>query len=210
MTSNPASVGPAPDGEGWIEWSGGGNPATAPGRRVDVRFRNGFVDRGGSAAFFRWDHRNECGDIIAYRIAPHPDREAEPRGGVAVPRATLESAMRIIRAFSPQGAAATAIEEALSVSPPVVEGDLGALQAQAPSVPTELEQRLVVALDRLSVTAETVRRMLHRDKERQGPAFREVGIPFTSAIENAKAVIRAYDARHQPTTPGEQDGAENV
>lgn len=79
MTSNPASVGPAPDGE-WIEWSGGENPV--PGERVEIRTRYD-ADRSavGRSSTFHWqwfsDNSDYEGDIIAYRIAPHPDREAE-------------------------------------------------------------------------------------------------------------------------------------
>lgn len=78
MTSNPASVGPAPDGE-WIEWSGGANPV--PGAEVEFRIRVAQQVVAAPANTLRWHHWGHNDDIIAYRIAPHPDREAEPTSG---------------------------------------------------------------------------------------------------------------------------------
>lgn len=70
---------PAPDADGWIEWSGSECPVEA-GTIVDVKHRDGDIgirchaglsssepDGGGHATAKDWSHLNEGGDIIAYR-----------------------------------------------------------------------------------------------------------------------------------------------
>lgn len=54
-------------GEGeWIEWGGGECPAK--GKLVDVKFRDGFIDRHQKAEGYRWVDNGQGYDIIAYRI----------------------------------------------------------------------------------------------------------------------------------------------
>lgn len=52
---------------------------------------------------------------------------------------------------------------------------------------------LAVALEDLSNAAEVVRRMLHNSKDHQGRAYNEAGIPFVTAINRAKMVLKDYD-----------------
>ena len=64
----------------WIEWKGGAMPV--PGDTlVDVKFRNGGIDQGGTAISWVWNNNQDAPfDIIAYRIvepAEPPDRRAE-------------------------------------------------------------------------------------------------------------------------------------
>lgn len=59
----------------WLQWNGGENPA--PGKWVDVKYRNGEIDIDCRSSFVDWSHPwNAYGepdpgyDIIAYRIIP--------------------------------------------------------------------------------------------------------------------------------------------
>jgi len=58
---------PAPADDGWTKWKGGECPVHG-GLLVDVRRRDGYVETGLSARFWRWDHRGVANDIVAYRI----------------------------------------------------------------------------------------------------------------------------------------------
>ena len=55
-------------------------------------------------------------------------------------------------------------------------------------------EKEALALDQLANAAEVVRRLLHKTKAVQGPSFREAGISFTQAIENARHVLKERDA----------------
>lgn len=57
----PTSQQPADDG--WIEWAGGDCPIN----EVEIKRRDGQF-RTGSSGGFRWDHRQNDFDIIAYRV----------------------------------------------------------------------------------------------------------------------------------------------
>ncbi|WP_191923829.1 hypothetical protein [Pantoea agglomerans] len=52
----------------WIEWRGGECPAK--GKLVDVKFRDGFIDRHQKAEGYHWVDNGQGYDIIAYRIIP--------------------------------------------------------------------------------------------------------------------------------------------
>lgn len=59
------------DADGWIDWTGGENPAA--GRRVDVRFRDGRAHTNQPSENWNWQ-RNDVQldhsfDIVAYRLA---------------------------------------------------------------------------------------------------------------------------------------------
>lgn len=56
----------APDAGGWIEWGGGECPA-GQDAHVEVVLRSGDVC-GGLAVRFHWDHRDQPGDIVRYRV----------------------------------------------------------------------------------------------------------------------------------------------
>lgn len=55
--------------EGWIEWGGGECPMDSDAI-VDVKLKGGvqITDGETSAAAYYWDHMNQRGDIIAYRL----------------------------------------------------------------------------------------------------------------------------------------------
>lgn len=56
------------ESEDWATWDGGLlAPDLAPDERVEVVFRNGGTVKG-RAGSFRWDHRQDGGDIVAYRL----------------------------------------------------------------------------------------------------------------------------------------------
>ena len=79
---------PGTDPDGWIPWHGGECPVSE-GTLVDVRYRDGDENIGvsagllpsssgwvkGSANFwaFEWRHRDNNGDIIAYRLHREPE-----------------------------------------------------------------------------------------------------------------------------------------
>jgi len=68
------------DNDGWIEW-GGGAPPVAAGAVVHVRHRDGeehtyqrsecpieWVGDKFVSAAYTWDHADDAGDIIAYKV----------------------------------------------------------------------------------------------------------------------------------------------
>jgi len=61
-------VADVPKSDGWVEWDGTGS---IPRGLVDLKFRNGIAaDSSGykrHADRYRWDHRSEDADIVAYR-----------------------------------------------------------------------------------------------------------------------------------------------
>lgn len=61
--------------DGWIDWGGGECPVDSDAI-VDVKLKNGvqITDGETSAAAYYWDHMNQRGDIIAYRL--HKPQEA--------------------------------------------------------------------------------------------------------------------------------------
>lgn len=64
--------------EGWVKWEGGKNPV--PGAYVEYRMRDEYVCDDESD-MLRWDHRDELGDIVAYKVtreAPVPESEPKP------------------------------------------------------------------------------------------------------------------------------------
>lgn len=84
MTNEPTT--PEVGGE-WIEWHGGENPV--PGKRVVVRFRDGFIPHQSSLSEeWDWSHNSPkrrlakgSDDIIAYRLAqPEPLLPGEGEG----------------------------------------------------------------------------------------------------------------------------------
>jgi hypothetical protein len=54
------------DGE-WIEWAGGECPLPK-GAAHEVRLRNGTIEWDDEPETWRWRHRNNSTDIIAYRV----------------------------------------------------------------------------------------------------------------------------------------------
>ncbi len=60
-----------PLGSGWVEWSGGERPADLM-PITHVRFRDGseFNARLSDLKTYRWTHRPDDSDIIAYRVEP--------------------------------------------------------------------------------------------------------------------------------------------
>lgn len=66
------------DADGWIAWAGGECPV-ACGVAVDIKFRDQIepVLDGASANEFRWEHFENSGDIIAYRL--HQPQDANSR-----------------------------------------------------------------------------------------------------------------------------------
>jgi hypothetical protein len=53
---------------GWIEWKGGDCPVDK-GEVVDLEFRGGkLVKNRRNPGGHRWEHYDNCGDIIAYRV----------------------------------------------------------------------------------------------------------------------------------------------
>lgn len=53
----------------WIEWNGGENPV--PGKRVNVKFRNGTIDEDRDrekSELWVWPHVDSSYDIIAYQV----------------------------------------------------------------------------------------------------------------------------------------------
>lgn len=50
----------------WNLWSGAEKPPYMG--MIEIKFRDGATDRGQSS-FFRWDHNNSLGDIVAWRPA---------------------------------------------------------------------------------------------------------------------------------------------
>lgn len=62
---------PAPDAEGWIEWSGVDCPVQE-GALVDVRHRDGsefYSTKAGASVFAKnWKHLDDDTDIVAYRV----------------------------------------------------------------------------------------------------------------------------------------------
>lgn len=52
----------------WIEWNGGAIP-TGINQRVDVKMRNGDTHQFELASTYSWNHYDNDGDIIAYRLA---------------------------------------------------------------------------------------------------------------------------------------------
>lgn len=61
-----------PNKDGWIRWRGGKNAPVEGSTMVDVRLRCGFVDIG-EARLFYWEHANDPGDIMAYRVLDQPE-----------------------------------------------------------------------------------------------------------------------------------------
>lgn len=64
---------PALPADDWVEWKGGENPA--PGKVVDVKYRNGVADNYVNSTEVDWPHASSVigitgYDIIAYRILP--------------------------------------------------------------------------------------------------------------------------------------------
>ena len=62
-----------PDGDGWIEWFGGDNPA--PNNPVDVLLREDraarqFKSSGLVSAVWQWNWKGDGRDVVAYRIRP--------------------------------------------------------------------------------------------------------------------------------------------
>ncbi len=58
----------------WIEWNGGENPV--PGKRVNVKFRDGWVGPNGEESeFWGWGQNGLAGDIAAYQVV---DEEQKP------------------------------------------------------------------------------------------------------------------------------------
>lgn len=62
-------TGPAVDSEGFIKWEGGEMPVHED-VAVDVKFRDGGVEIGDSAGYWKWGHsgRNTNGDIVGYKL----------------------------------------------------------------------------------------------------------------------------------------------
>jgi len=65
----------SPASDGWTAWKGGECPVHG-GLLVDVRRRDGYVETGLSARFWRWDHRGVANDIVAYRVVGARDETA--------------------------------------------------------------------------------------------------------------------------------------
>lgn len=65
-----------PDAEGWIEWAGGECPVNISDL-VDIKLRCGDIGRGQNVTYWRWDHIQNAGDIIAYRL--HQPQDADSR-----------------------------------------------------------------------------------------------------------------------------------
>lgn len=57
----------AADADGWIEWGGGECPVKGA-TLVDIKFRNGDINRGYKPQHLDWRLDGDIGDIIAYRI----------------------------------------------------------------------------------------------------------------------------------------------
>lgn len=55
------------DSDGWIEWCGGEACADPVGGLVEVKFRNGIIDKSFSHMLY-WRHDGGLADIIAYRV----------------------------------------------------------------------------------------------------------------------------------------------
>lgn len=223
----PASVGPAPDGL---------LPCPFCGGEAKTYHWNGALQAQCA------QEMRECAgtDVIApvamwNTRAPHPDREAEPTGGVVEGIATALSGafittvsfgdpdparrsaeVRIVfsgeRPAAKAHAAHDAILQALSVSPPVVEGSLRA----SPCVPTEQTERAVIhpvfweAMGRQSASLHTAMlagalRALTKACE-DADADEELPEHVDgSLLDDANRALASYEAaRHQPTTPGEQ------
>lgn len=53
----------------WIEWCGGACPVRN-GADVEMRFRDGDVDRDDDPHGWDWNHIGRDGDIVAYRVFP--------------------------------------------------------------------------------------------------------------------------------------------
>jgi len=71
-----------PDKDGWIEWHGGECPVH-PDTVVEVRFRNGVLQRQHRPIIYTWDMVGDMYDICAYRIiTPAPSYEGDGECGV--------------------------------------------------------------------------------------------------------------------------------
>lgn len=80
------------DADGWIQWDGGDCPVPSV-IVVQTTLRNGGINPapGHAAGIYRWDHRGNSADIIAYRFAGLPEPESAypvPRGWEAAQEAT--------------------------------------------------------------------------------------------------------------------------
>lgn len=78
---------PAPDADGWIEWSGGECPVDAE-VLVDLKWGDGFMPKGAKPRAFRWKHLDSMPNIIAYRL--HKPAQAKPEFCESVTRSIPE------------------------------------------------------------------------------------------------------------------------
>lgn len=62
------------ENDGWIEWKGGVIPLEDCTLVVEVKFRDGETGKR-YAGLYRWAHRGNYNDIIAYRVIENDGRE---------------------------------------------------------------------------------------------------------------------------------------
>lgn len=58
-----------PDKDGWIHWNGSTEWPIIMDPYVDIKFRDDFVVKAVRPELVRWNHRDDIGDVIAYRIS---------------------------------------------------------------------------------------------------------------------------------------------
>ena len=118
----PASVGPAPDGLLPCPFCGTVCHNVAWPRLTAAGLPVAIIECFTDGCYARIEASTPSAAITAWNTrAPHPDREAEPTGGVVMRRALEKIASGFAGCDDFQEAQAIATE-ALSVSPPVVEG----------------------------------------------------------------------------------------
>lgn len=79
----------APVAGEWTPWNGGVNPA--PGQDVDYKLRKGTAYHFRPSEILEWDHDNDPGDIIAFRLS----RPAEAPAPAALDGGVREAALNL-------------------------------------------------------------------------------------------------------------------